>query len=368
MLTICCEVPRKLLSCRLLQYIRRACHEDKPVQARGFSSRGSQFMGKAFGPPPYPYQPQILMNCVAAIWDKGKEVCGPKRFYALVTGSCVFLLTGVALGIWGSLRFGSKLAVPKVSVVAPPVQGNVQVQGQSTSLVHIQEGIHANNNSGPTPRGAFHQLGLLAVVSICFVLFVVLLLYQLLRLMRPRSRSAPEEVVVRQEQLERLQHPDSPPEVRGLDKKVARMVQRLEREEYDDRVDAEIAMRARQALVDQQTSTSLTVTSHPSHRGVKVLPVIYAGESGRPAAMMNPSVISQLPQLLPPQDRGLEDSRFSAPARGVLPEESEGLDEAAGLRDLRDSQSRKARQDMVASLAAPPFVAAGAQGLLHHPF
>ena len=174
--------------------------------------------------------------------------------------------------------------------------------------------------------------------------------------------------MVRQEQLERLQHPDSPQEVRGLDKKVARMVQRLEREEYDDRVDAEIAMRARQALVDQQTSTSLTVTGHPSHRGVKVLPVIYAGESGRPEAMMNPSVISQLPQLLPPQDRGLEDSRFSAPARGVLPVESEGLDEAAGLRDLRDSQSRKARQDMVASLAAPPFVAANAQGLLHHPF
>ena len=173
----------------------------------------SRFMRRALGPPPYPYQPQILMNCAAAIWDKGKEVCGPKRFYALVAVSGTALVTGVALGIWGSLHFGYKPAVPEVAIVAPPIQGNVQVQGQSTSLVHIQEGIHANNNSGPAPRGAIHQLGLLAVVSTCFVTFVVLLLYQLLRLMRPRTRSAPEEVVVRQEQLERLQRPETPPVV-----------------------------------------------------------------------------------------------------------------------------------------------------------
>ena len=332
---------------------------------------GSRFMGRAFGPPPYPYQPQILMNCAAAIWDKGKEVCGPKRFYALVAGSCTFLLTGVALGIWGSLLFGSKLAVPEVSVVAPPVQGNVQVQGQSTSLVHIQEGIHANNNSGPTPRGAFHQLGLLAVVSICFVLFVVLLLYQLLRLMRPRSRSAPEEVVVRQEQLERLQHPDSPPVVQGLDRKVARMVKMLEREEYDDHVELEIARRAWQALVDQQTSTSPTVIKHPvmmpPHQGVKVLPMTYVGEAGRPAAMITPSVISPSSQLLPPQGRVLEDSRSSAPVRRELLEDG-ALGEEVRLRDLRDNQLWRSRQDVVGSLAAPPFVPAAAQGLVHLPF
>ena len=150
------------------------------------------------------------------------------------------------------------------------------------------------------------------------------------------------------------------------------MVKVLEREDYDDRVELEIARRARQALVDHQTSTSLTVIKHPvmvpPHQGVKVLPMTFVGEAGRPAAMIAPSVISQSSQLLPPQGRVLEGSRASAPVWRELLEEDEVLDEEAGLRDLRDNQLRNSRQDMVGSLAAPPFVPAAAQGLVHLPF
>ena len=150
------------------------------------------------------------------------------------------------------------------------------------------------------------------------------------------------------------------------------MMKVLEMEDYTERLELEIARRARQAPVDHPTSTSLTVTKHPMmvppQQGVKVLPVTFVGEAGRPAAMIAPSVISQSSQLLPPQGRVLEDSRSGAPVRRGLLQENEVLDEEAGLRDLRDSQLRKSRQDMVASLAAPPFVSAGAQGLVHLPF
>ena len=159
---------------------------------------------------------------------------------------------------------------------------------------------------------------------------------------------------MRQEQLERLQRPETPPVVQESDRRVARMVKALEMEDYTDRLELEMARRARQVPADHQTSTSLTVTQHPMvvlpQQEVKTLPVTFVGGVGHPAPIVVPPLVSQ---SLPPQGLVLEDG-----ARG----------EEVRLRDLRDNQLWRSRQDVVGSLAAPPFVPAAAQGLVHLPF
>ena len=57
--------------------------------------------------------------------------------------------------------------------------GNVQVQGPSHSLVHIQEGIQAGDaqNGGGSPGSSDRicHLGMLVVVGVCCVSFLILL-------------------------------------------------------------------------------------------------------------------------------------------------------------------------------------------------
>ena len=71
------------------------------------------------------------------------------------------------------------------------LQGNVQVQGDSHLLVHIQEGITASDNhsGGAGVRGPIGHLGLIVVVGVCCILFVTLLVHQLLRCVNFRPRT-----------------------------------------------------------------------------------------------------------------------------------------------------------------------------------
>ena len=94
------------------------------------------------------------------------------------------------------------------------------------------------------------------------------------------------------------------------------------------------------------------------------MPVTFVGGVGHPAPIVVPPLVSQ---SLPPQGLVLEDSRSSAPVRRELLEDG-ALGEEVRLRDLRDNQLWRSRQDVVGSLAAPPFVPAVAQGLVHLPF
>ena len=133
-----------------------------------------------------------------------------------------------------------------------------------------------------------------------------------------------------------------------------------------DRLELEMARRARLVPTDHQPATSLTVGQHPvvmlPQRESKALPVTFFGGVNHPAPIVAPPLVSQ---LLPPQGLALEDSRVGAPARRELLEDG-ARGEDLRIRDLRDNQLWRSRQDVVCSLAAPPFVPA-AQGLVNFP-
>ena len=148
--------------------------------------------------------------------------------------------------------------------------------------------------------------------------------------------------------------------------RVARMMKALEMEDYTDRLELEKARRAQLVPTDHQPANSLTVGQHPvimlPQRESQALPVTFVGGVDHPALIVVPPTVSQ---MLPPQGLAPEDSRVGAPARReLLGDDARGED--LRMRDLRDAQLWGSRQDVVYSLAAPPFVPA-AQGLVNFP-
>ena len=144
------------------------------------------------------------MDCLQSVWQAGKSCCGPKTFYALVAGSVGLLLLAGVLAIVVPLHLPGDTS--RVLVVSTPVSptNNVQIQGDSHSLVHIQEGIDISGHSGsPGVRGPICHLGLVVAVGICSILFVVALVHQVWRFVtfRPRTAKVPPR-----EPLEEAQH------------------------------------------------------------------------------------------------------------------------------------------------------------------
>ena len=144
------------------------------------------------------------MDCLRSVWQAGKSCCGPKTFYALVAGSVGLLLLAGVLAIVVPLHLCGDAS--RVKVVSTPVlpTNNVQVQGDSHSLVHIQEGIDTSGHSGsPGVRGPIRHLGLVVGVGICCILFVVASAHQMWRFVTFRPQTA--EVPLR-EPMEEAQH------------------------------------------------------------------------------------------------------------------------------------------------------------------
>ena len=79
--------------------------------------------------------------------------------------------------------------------LTPIPGGNVQVQGASHSLVHIQEGIV--DGAGPSGklgvRDPIRHLGLIVVVGVCCIWLIMLLVHQLLRFVAFHPRTVEVE-------------------------------------------------------------------------------------------------------------------------------------------------------------------------------
>ena len=119
------------------------------------------------------------MDCLRSAWDAGKTCCGPKTFYVLVAATLgVFVLAvGLAVALPIHLR-GSEARVLLHSLPVAPAT-TVQVQGDSHSLVHIQEGINVNGRGGrPSIGGPIRHWGLVVAVGICSFLCIIALAHQ----------------------------------------------------------------------------------------------------------------------------------------------------------------------------------------------
>ena len=104
----------------------------------------------------------ILQGC----WEAAKSCCGPKQLYVAVGVLGVLALAAMVSGVVVPLQ--RRAAVVMTLAPCPllvPV-GNVQVQGPSHSLVHIQEGIAAGDARSGSPGSSDRicNLGLLVVV------------------------------------------------------------------------------------------------------------------------------------------------------------------------------------------------------------
>ena len=140
----------------------------------------------------------FLLEC----WEAAKNCCGPKRLYATAGVLGVLVLAAVVSGVVVPLRrraaAAAEAAVVTTSAPGPLLVtgGNVQVQGLSHSLVHIQEGITAGDarsrsgSLGGSDR--ICHLGLLVVIGVCCVSFLILLGYQLMQF-RPRTAEMPDK-------------------------------------------------------------------------------------------------------------------------------------------------------------------------------
>ena len=137
----------------------------------------------------------VFMDCLRTVWQAGKSCCGPKTFYALVAGTVGLLLLAVGTAIAVPLHL--RVDATQVLVASTPISllGNVQVQGASHSLVHIQEGIDTSiGHSGrPGVRGPIRHLGLVVGVGICCILFVIASAHQMWRFVtfRPPTAKVP---------------------------------------------------------------------------------------------------------------------------------------------------------------------------------
>ena len=145
------------------------------------------------------------MDCLRSAWDAGKTCCGPKTFYVLVAATLgVFVLAvGLAVALPVHLRGGE----PRVLLHSLPVvpAATVQVQGDSHSLVHIQEGINVDGHGGHQRIGGpTRHWGLVVAVGICSLLCIVALTHQVWRFVTFRPRAAELPVVDQLEQVRLL--------------------------------------------------------------------------------------------------------------------------------------------------------------------
>ena len=131
------------------------------------------------------------MDCLRSVWQAGKSCCGPKTFYALVAGSVGLVLLAGMLAIVVPLHLRGDASWVLVDSTPVSPAGKVQVQGDSHSLVHIQEGIDTGGHSGRQGvRGPIRHLGLVVAVRICSILLIVALVHQVWRFVTFHSRTA----------------------------------------------------------------------------------------------------------------------------------------------------------------------------------
>ena len=288
------------------------------------------------------------------MWEAGKSCCGPKRFYALVvgTGGLLLLAVGTAIAVPLHLRVDAT----QVLVASTPVSllGNVQVQGDSHSLVHIQEGIDTSiGHSGrPGVRGPIRHLGLVVGVGICCILFVVASAHQMWRFVTFRPRTA--EVPLR-EPMEEAHH------------------QRDMEAQYREYMGREMAM-----FVSQR---QLAAGNCPDQL---VLPGGLVAPAGAVPAVdpQSPALYAPFPGVLGSSGNGVDPQGARLTTRTVVPVCSPQV-QAAGpvpvdavldvpvsvgvmashnrsdeqcLQELRDSQRWAERQQAVLRVQAPVFV------------
>ena len=131
------------------------------------------------------------MDCLRSVWEAGKTCCGPKTFYAVVAATVGVLLLSVGLVIALPIHLrgqGARVLVHSLPVVPATT---VQVQGDSHSLVHIQEGIDASGRGGrPSIGGPIRHWGLVVAVGICSFLCIIALAHQVWRFVTFRPRTA----------------------------------------------------------------------------------------------------------------------------------------------------------------------------------
>ena len=290
------------------------------------------------------------MDCLRSVWEAGKTCCGPKTFYTVVAATVGVLLLSVGLVIALPIHLrghGARVLVHSLPV-APAT--TVQVQGDSHSLVHIQEGIDASGPGGrPSIGGPIRHWGLVVAVGICSLLCIIALTHQVWRFVTFRPRTAEVPLLSPVEEARHLQVMEA---------------------QYRDQMSREMAV-----LMSQRSGGLQGLAGWTGSAGAPLVPVCKTAACKRqledpvpaPRALVHSAGVGGPPGSLlearaeipvcPPQVQvlGSVGARSVAPvsAGGVVPSPRSEL---RRLQQLRDDARWAEHQQVILRMGAPAFV------------